>query len=254
MKRSDAFPSKYLSKEDVPEPISVTVKSVALETLNGGNGDDEKETKPVMTFAEQVKPMILNNANWSTIEAMYGDDSDGWIGKRVTVYVDPSVMFGKKRVGGLRVQYSTPTPKAGTNGGNAKPPFSQPARTVDNDRPAAPDTVRKWLNAKHDEYLTRPVPDQTVLEKMRGLATGTLTKWFDEDRRHWILDALFGSKSSKDLNYMQLAALLWYLALERGADGKYAETERSMYAKAELSLILDQYQIEQGQEVMGLAA
>lgn len=256
---SDLFPSRFLKAEaDFDEGETKTVTIARWEQEELGKGQN-KETKPILYFKEIDKGLVLNKTNAAIIADNLGVPTlEEWVGKPITLFTMEVDSFGDI-VRAIRVKPKVKakpatTPKAGTNGGNAKPPFSQPARTVDDDRPAAPDTVRKWLNAKHDEYLTRPVPDQAVLEKMRGLAAGTLTKWFDEDRRHWILDALFGSKSSKDLNYMQLAALLWYLALERGTDGKYTETDRSAYAKAELSLILDQYQMEQGQESMELAA
>lgn len=135
-------------------------------------------------------------------------------------------------------------------------PKPAPVRTVmqDADRPMAPAGVKAWIIAKHDAYLNKSVPPGDTIEKMRGLATYKLSEWFGDDRRHWLLDALFGVNSSKALNYMQIAALLSYLALERGDDGKYHETANSDYAKAELTLMLEQYQIEQGQGTMELAA
>jgi hypothetical protein len=58
-----------------------------------------------LLFSEdETKPMVCNNENWMTIEAMYGEDSDDWHGKRIELYNDPSVMFGKKRTGGIRVR------------------------------------------------------------------------------------------------------------------------------------------------------
>ena len=101
MKRSDAFPSNYLSKDDVDPPITATIAGVKRATLKGEDGD---ETKPVMTFDGSVKPLIINNANWMTCEDLYGEDSDGWIGKSIEIYKDASVMFGNKRVGGVRLR------------------------------------------------------------------------------------------------------------------------------------------------------
>jgi len=102
MKRNDAFPSRYISKEDVVEPTTFTIADVAMDVLEG---DEGQKSKPVMYFTdEDAKPFILNGTNWLTIEGAYGDDSDTWAGKTVTLFNDPSVMFGKKRVGGVRVR------------------------------------------------------------------------------------------------------------------------------------------------------
>lgn len=109
MKRNDAFPSKYLSKEDVEPPITATIEDVGMEKFDGDKGE---EYKPVMTFREDVKPCILNNTNWGTIEEAYGEDSDNWAGKRITLYCDPNIMFGKKKTGGIRIRINKPAPVA----------------------------------------------------------------------------------------------------------------------------------------------
>lgn len=102
MKRSDAFTGSYLKQDDVPHPIVAAVGKVVMETL--GQGADA-ETKPILHFTDShVKPMVLNFGNWGTIESAYGEDSDMWTGKPVEVYVDPNVMFGTKKVGGLRIR------------------------------------------------------------------------------------------------------------------------------------------------------
>src|SRR3990172_4741253 len=102
MKRSEAFPSTYLSKDDVDPPITATINDVYHVNLKGDAGD---ETKTAMSFVEpDVKPMIVNNANWMTCEDLYGEDSDGWAGHKVEIFKDPTIMFGGKRVGGGRVR------------------------------------------------------------------------------------------------------------------------------------------------------
>lgn len=111
MKRSEAFPTKYLSKDDIKTPTTGTIARVVNETL--GQGDDQ-EIKPVMYFSSGIdKPMVVNATNWINVEAIYGDESDNWIGKQVEVWVDPSVSFGGKRIGGLRLrqpaQHAAPT-------------------------------------------------------------------------------------------------------------------------------------------------
>lgn len=102
MKATDFFQSKYLRKEDIHGPVTLTIAHVRGEMIDSDNG---KETKAVMTFTDgRFKPMIVNKGNWLAMSETYGDDSDFWHGKPVEVYVDPSVMFQGKRVGGLRLR------------------------------------------------------------------------------------------------------------------------------------------------------
>src|SRR5688572_16870977 len=101
MKMSDMFPANFLKKEDVPQPTRAVIARVTMEEVTGDTG---KEMKATIHFdGDQLKPMILNKGNATTICESFGDDSDRWIGKTIEVYTDPGVMFGGKRVGGLRV-------------------------------------------------------------------------------------------------------------------------------------------------------
>lgn len=106
MKRSEAFPTKYLSKDDIHAPTIGVIERIVNETL--GTGDDQ-EIKPIMYFSSGLpKPMVVNNTNWTNVEAVYGDESDNWIGKPIEVWVDPSVVYGGKRIGGLRLRAPAP--------------------------------------------------------------------------------------------------------------------------------------------------
>lgn len=111
MTRGQAFPSTYLSKEDVNAPFVATIDCVQIAELKN---DDGSEQKPVLHWLDaQVKPMILNNTNWMVLEVAYGPDSDGWVGKTIEVFVDPTVMFGKKAVGGVRLRMPVGKPSNG---------------------------------------------------------------------------------------------------------------------------------------------
>ena len=102
MNLNQAFPSKFLSKEDVKDsPKICVIDTVTVEEIEGDNG---KENKPTLFFSDNTKPMILNRINWMTIAEFYGEDSDGWKGQSIEVYHDPSIMFGAKRTGGVRVR------------------------------------------------------------------------------------------------------------------------------------------------------
>jgi hypothetical protein len=101
MNLKEMYPSKYLKKEDFPAPRTFTVKMVCTESIKSDNGN---ENKPILYFQELPKGMVLNRGNGDILGETYGYDTDLWVGKPVEVYVDPSVMFGGKRVGGLRLR------------------------------------------------------------------------------------------------------------------------------------------------------
>lgn len=107
MKKSDAFPSKYLAAPDLEKPLDVQIHSVDFETLQVPG--QKPEEKAVVTFEDDTKSLILNVTNWNTIEAMHGPDSDAWAGKWITVHAD-TCQFNAKLVPCIRIKSKTPRP------------------------------------------------------------------------------------------------------------------------------------------------
>lgn len=98
--------SKYLKKEDVQPPLIVTVSGLSKENL--AKDGETPEMKPILHFSEAVKPMVLNMTNAKLIAMVTGsEETDDWIGKKVTLWNDPTVSFGEKMTGGIRVQMPT---------------------------------------------------------------------------------------------------------------------------------------------------
>lgn len=95
--------SKYLSKTDVGEDgLVLTIKGFRTETLKSDDGDEDKM---VMHFAEDVKPMVVNRTNAQLIGVATGARNVGESkGKQIVVYNDPTVGFGGKITGGLRIK------------------------------------------------------------------------------------------------------------------------------------------------------
>lgn len=96
--------SKYLKKEDVGDDgVILTIKGFTQETLQGDDGD---EMKIVMHFAEgDYKPMVINRTNSQLIPIATGATVTGEaVGKQVVVYNDPTISFGGKVTGGLRIK------------------------------------------------------------------------------------------------------------------------------------------------------
>lgn len=102
--------SKYLTKDDAGEDgIVLTIKSFRMESLKG---DDGEEDKMVMHFMEDVKPMVLNRTNAQLIGVVTGAKNVGEArGKQIVVYNDPTIAFGGKITGGLRLKKLAGQPK-----------------------------------------------------------------------------------------------------------------------------------------------
>ena len=71
IKRSDVFPSKYISSADVDgREIELVIQSVEMEDVSDG------EQKAVVYFNKGTKGAVLNMTNWTTLEDAYGPDTD----------------------------------------------------------------------------------------------------------------------------------------------------------------------------------
>lgn len=103
--------SKYLKKEDVTPPVMVTISGLTHENL--AKDGDSPEYKYVLQFSENIKPMVLNLTNGKLIAIVTGEeDTDNWVGKKIILWNDPTVSFGEKMTGGIRVQLPQTAPVA----------------------------------------------------------------------------------------------------------------------------------------------
>lgn len=92
MRISQLFPSKYVKATDLNgKTVTLTIAKLVLEELGHGA---EKERKPVLYFQKATKGLVLNRTNAMTIAALYGDESDDWAGKRISIYPTRIRAFG----------------------------------------------------------------------------------------------------------------------------------------------------------------
>lgn len=103
----DLSQSKYLKKPDVTPDLTVVIESYSYDNL-AQQGQPE-DMMYCLHFQGDVKPFVLNKTNGELIAMTLGSkDLDHWIGKQITLYVDPTVPFQGKIVGGIRVRYIQP--------------------------------------------------------------------------------------------------------------------------------------------------
>lgn len=93
MKISQLYPSKYVKAADLEgRTITLTIAKLTLETLGHGA---EQEKKPVLYFDKATKGLVLNRTNAMIIAALYGDESNDWTGKRISIYPTRVKAFGQ---------------------------------------------------------------------------------------------------------------------------------------------------------------
>lgn len=113
MQRHEAFVSKYMRKEDFPQPTLVRIVRCDMEGIKQDSGVDKP--KPVLYVENPSNPdldcskgIVLNGGNWDMIESITGehDDTNRWAGVDVVVFCDPTVVYKGKQVGGIKIRPS----------------------------------------------------------------------------------------------------------------------------------------------------
>lgn len=102
---------EYLFAFDLQsKDVTLTIEKVTAGELTALGG--RKTKKPLCFFVEgrTKKPLALNSTNCKVIAALYGNDTDLWVGKRITIYPTTTTMAGDT-VECIRVRPTVPTGK-----------------------------------------------------------------------------------------------------------------------------------------------
>ena len=104
---SDLKDSKYLTKDDCDPAIAVTITGFEHEDLSAEN--EACRMKWVIGFKE-AKPLVLNITNIDALKLLFGVNPADWVGQKVTLWNDKSVMYKGERKGGVRVYVQQAAP------------------------------------------------------------------------------------------------------------------------------------------------
>ena len=97
------FAGDYVSWPELKmKDVTLTIRSFSHEDVRMPGG--KKEKRPVISFLEAEKKWIVNKTNARIIASLHGDIVQQWVGKKITLYPDPNIRFGKDKVGGIRVR------------------------------------------------------------------------------------------------------------------------------------------------------
>lgn len=95
--------SRFLTRGDVGQGILVTIREIFQD--NVAKEGAPEELRWCLQFDEHEKPMVLNSTNGQLIAGITkSEDTDHWVGHKIVLYDDPSISFGGKLVGGIRVR------------------------------------------------------------------------------------------------------------------------------------------------------
>ena len=94
---------KYLKREHVTEEGSThKVVSCTEEPINLSDGGSEM--KWILTL-ENLKPIVLNATNIRRCVAAFNtSETNDWVGRSLVCYDDPTIEFGGRQVGGIRLR------------------------------------------------------------------------------------------------------------------------------------------------------
>ena len=105
---AEAFGSRFLGVVDVGD------KKIRTKILRVRKGEVEdrktgKLKKKIVVFFESIdKGLILNGVNRETLEIAFGKKPADWLNAIVGIFVDPNVMFGGLKKGGVRLRALLP--------------------------------------------------------------------------------------------------------------------------------------------------
>tara|TARA_R100001244_G_C5062474_1_gene109206 strand:+ start:84 stop:464 length:381 start_codon:yes stop_codon:yes gene_type:complete len=111
---------KYLKREHVTEEGSThKVVSCTEEPINLSDGGSEM--KWILTL-ENLKPIVLNATNIRRCVAAFNtSETNDWVGRSIVCYDDPTIEFGGRQVGGIRLRAVPTKAKSKAKAKSTKP-------------------------------------------------------------------------------------------------------------------------------------
>ena len=98
MRFNELYPGRYFNAEAlIGGPRLLTISAVERQTLSDGT------VKTVIRFENEAMQLIANLTNGQAIKALYGSDTDDWLGKQIELY-PTTTPFGSKLVDCVRLR------------------------------------------------------------------------------------------------------------------------------------------------------
>jgi len=108
MVNADAYYGEYLKADDVTGELDVSVRAVAVETIDG-------DEKLVLSTNELNKKFVLNKTNKDRLKNLFGTaETEQWNGKKFTL-VTEQVQFRGDTVPAIRVKEQAASPPSSSS-------------------------------------------------------------------------------------------------------------------------------------------
>lgn len=99
---SDLSGATFLTKDDVAEPQVVTIQKFTREEVGQ---DADARVKTIVHWKEDMRPLVAGPTVINQIRAVTGAERPKEaIGKKIELYLDPTIVFKGKVTGGVRVR------------------------------------------------------------------------------------------------------------------------------------------------------
>lgn len=98
MNANEFCPAPHLEAADFQADTPVTIKGFGFSEVG-----EKKENKGVIFFEEYKRGMVINRTNLKRIIGHHGNETDNWVGKKITLYPSETD-FGGKTVPCIRVR------------------------------------------------------------------------------------------------------------------------------------------------------
>lgn len=112
MDYDELFPGRFLKSGELKgRDVTLKITGVFIEELPDKKGtkinkDRERvRVRGILSFEKTEKQLVLNKTNGECLKAMFGRDTDAWMGKRVTFFPATVDAFGEETLA-IRVRGS----------------------------------------------------------------------------------------------------------------------------------------------------
>jgi hypothetical protein len=106
MKAMDLCPGENISAQEIGDRTpTYTIKSIERRKLPAIERGKPDKMKGIMYFREEERGWVLNSTNVQCIARMFGDETDDWVGKRLTLMTEDT-QVGPTHELGIRVKGS----------------------------------------------------------------------------------------------------------------------------------------------------
>lgn len=117
------YDSNWIYAHDLKgRDVTVTIRETRVGKVKNAT---KEERKPVLYFKESkdARGLVLCKTNAKTVASLYGNETDNWTGKRVTLF-PTTTTFGKDTVDCVRIRPAIP--KAASKAGEFAEPDEMP--------------------------------------------------------------------------------------------------------------------------------